>query len=107
MYQERPLTVPAQHRLHLLYSDQNMIKQPKTSQKLGNTAEGDILRDFWDAKLYAEKGFLSDPRSLAFYFNIDGVCLIREGRQYTVYSLILFNHNLHTERAFEQRMLFA
>ena len=47
--------IPVQHRLRLLYSD------PKTAwhlkpyrKKLEDTAEGDVLRDFWDAKLCAE-----------------------------------------------------
>ena len=44
--------IPAQHRLRLLYSDPKMAGQLKSyRKKLVDTAEGDILRNFWDAKL--------------------------------------------------------
>ena len=51
-------------------------------RKLEDWADGDVLRDFWDAKLCAElkrKGILNDLRSLAFYFSTGGVCLFRKG----------------------------
>ena len=76
--------IPVQHLLHLLYSDPGIAHHLKSyRKKLEDSAEGDVLGDFWDAKLCAElkrKGILNDPRSLAFYFNVDGVCLFRKGR---------------------------
>ena len=98
--------IPVQHRLRLLYSDPKMARQLKSYRKmLEDTADasGNILRDFWDAKLCAElkkKGILTDPRSLAFYFSTDRVYLFRKGRQHTVYPLILINCNLHPELRF-------
>ena len=61
--------------------------------------------DFWDANLCAElkkKGILMDPRSLAFFFSTDSVCLFRKGRQHTVYPLLLINYNLHPELHFQK-----
>ena len=87
-----------------MYSDRKMARQLKSyRKKMEDSAEGDMLRDFWDAKLCAElkkRGILTDPRSLAFYFSTDGVCLFRKGRQHTVHPLILINYNLHPELRF-------
>ena len=33
-----------------------------------------------------EEGILTDPRLLAFYFSMDGVCLFRKGRRYTQFT---------------------
>ena len=98
--------IPVQHRLHLLYSDPKAARQPKSyHKKLEDTAEGDVLQDFWDTKLCTElkKGILTDPRSLAFYFSTDGVCLFRKGRQHIVHPLI--NYNLHPELRFRKEII--
>ena len=75
--------IPVQHRLRLLYSNPKTAHHLKSyRKKLEDSAEGDVLRDFWDGKLCAElkrKGILNDPRSLAFYFSTDGVYLFRKG----------------------------
>ena len=97
--------IPVQHRL---YSDPKAARDLKSyRKKLEDTAEGDVLRDFWDAKLCAElkkKGILTDPRSLAFYFSTDGVCLFRKGRQHTVHPLLLIN--LHPKLRFQKEIIF-
>ena len=48
-----------------------------------------------------KSGILADPRSLAFYFSTDGVCLLRKCRQHTVHLLLLINYNLHPELRFQ------
>ena len=103
--------IAVQHRLRLLYSDPKMAQQLKSYRKrLEESAEGNVVRDFWDAKLCAElkkKGVLNDPRSLAFYFSTDGVFLFRKGRQHTVHPLLLINYNLHPELRFRKENIIC
>ena len=98
--------IPVQHCLRLLYSDPKAARDLKSYlKKLEDTAEGVVLRDFWDANLCAElkkKGILTDPRSLAFYFSTDGVCLFRKDRQHSVHPLLLINYNLHPKLRFQK-----
>ena len=111
MFQERPLTT-SQYNTVFSYSIQRAWERKSYRKRLEYTAEleGGVLRDFWDAKLCAElkkKGILTDPRSLAFNFSTDGMCLFRKGRQHTVHPLLLINYNLHPELRFEKRTSFA
>ena len=105
--------LPAQHRLLLQYSDPKRARALKSYRRMfvarggGDTTD---LRDFWDGKLCAElqkKGVLTDPRSVAFYFSMDGVNLFWKGRQHTVHPLLLINYNLHPELRFQEENIIC
>ena len=106
--------IPVQHRPCLLYSDPKAVRQLESYRKrLEVTAEGHVLRGFWDATLCAElkkKGALTDPRSLAFSPSARMACsysgpvpipgLFQKGREHTVHPPLLINYNLHPKLRF-------